>query len=313
MLLKSNTVLAITGPTASGKTALSLEIASMPEIHAEIISADSRQVFKGLDIGTAKPSAEELARVPHHLIDICEPFESYNAGLFAKDATAIIPSLLDQNIVPIIVGGSGLYVQALCEGFFDVPLDIENSLIDARAEVQNMYQQMGKDALFEALRAVDPQSCEDYSDKNPRRIMRALEYHKATGKLFSEEKSTMMTYPTFQTIYVMIEHEREELYQRINERCEAMWDGMLDETRIMLNRGINPNAQSLDTVGYSQAISFINGEIDQKTAIDQMKQATRNYAKRQITWSKRLEGLIMLNGNTQEMALKCLELLNADA
>ncbi|MFM7157177.1 MAG: tRNA (adenosine(37)-N6)-dimethylallyltransferase MiaA [Bacteroidota bacterium] len=313
MPLKSNTVLAITGPTASGKTALSIAIAMHDSIHAEIISADSRQLFKGLDIGTAKPTSKELDAVPHHFIDICEPEESYNAGLFAKQGHAIITSLLEQQIVPIVVGGSGLYVQALCEGFFDMSPDFEQELILAREEVQRIYETLGRDALFEALRLVDPQSCEEYSDKNPRRIMRALEFHKATGKRFSEEKSAMMTYPSFQTKYVMIEHEREELYQRINDRCDAMWDGMLAETQNMLDRGINPKAQSLDTVGYSQAISFLNGEIDQKTAIEQMKQATRNYAKRQITWSKRIEGLNILKGNIDEMALQAMKILSADA
>lgn len=313
MPLKSNTVLAITGPTASGKTALSIAIAMHDSIHAEIISADSRQLFKGLDIGTAKPTSKELDIVPHHFIDICEPDESYNAGLFAKQGHVIITSLLEQQIVPIVVGGSGLYVQALCEGFFDMSPDFEQELIQAREEVQRIYETLGKDALFEALRLVDPQSCEEYSDKNPRRIMRALEFHKATGKRFSEEKSAMMTYPSFQTKYVMIEHEREELYQRINDRCDAMWDGMLTETQNMLDRGINPKAQSLDTVGYSQAISFLNGEIDQKTAIEQMKQATRNYAKRQITWSKRIEGLNILKGNIDEMALQAMKILSADA
>lgn len=136
MRLKPNTVLAITGPTASGKTALSLAIASIPGMRAEIISADSRQIYKGLDIGTAKPTPMELAQIPHHFIDICEPDESYNAGKFAKDAQDIIASLLQRNILPIIVGGSGLYVQALCEGFFDMPTELEQVFMDARVEVQ---------------------------------------------------------------------------------------------------------------------------------------------------------------------------------
>jgi len=313
MHLKHNTVLAITGPTASGKSALSLAIASAPGIEAEIISADSRQIYRGLDIGTAKPSQVELATIPHHFIDILEPDESYNAGKFAKDAQDIITSLFQRNILPIIVGGSGLYVQALCEGFFDMPAEMEQSFMDAREAVQQAYQDMGKDALFEELRLVDPQSCRDYPDKNPRRVMRALEFHKATGKRFSEEKSTMMKHPSFNTIYVMIDHERSELYARINQRCEEMWEGMVNETRTLLQKGLSQSAQSLATVGYAQAIAFINGEIDENIAIEEMKQATRHYAKRQITWSKRVDGMILLQGDNAEMTQKTIQLINADA
>ena len=311
MPIKPNTVLAITGPTASGKTALSLEIASMIGMQAEIISADSRQIFRGLDIGTAKPNAHELASIKHHCIDICDPDETFNAGAFAKKAGEIIQELLLKNTLPIIVGGSGLYVQALCEGFFEMPSDKTESFQRARKEVQEFHEFHGRDALFEALRAVDPKSCEDYPDKNPRRIMRALEFHKAMGLRFSEQKSRMMTYPEFDTCYVMIEHDREALYRRINERCYQMWEGTVKEAQTMLEKGISRKAQSLDTVGYAQAIASIYGEIDQKTAIEKMKQATRNYAKRQITWSKRVEGLHLLRGNNQEMAMEAITLLNA--
>lgn len=313
MRIKSNTVLAITGPTASGKTALSLEIASILGMQAEIISADSRQIFKGLDIGTAKPNADELSRVKHHCIDICNPDETFNAGAFAKKAGEIIRELLEKGVLPIIVGGSGLYVQALCEGFFEMPPDKAEAFAIARREVNEFLETHGKDALFEALREVDPQSCEDYPDKNPRRIMRALEFYKAMGMRFSEQKSKMMTYPEFDTCYVMIEHEREELYRRINERCDKIWEGTKKEAQEMLEKGISRDAQSLDTVGYAQAIACIFGEIDEKTAIEKMKQATRNYAKRQITWSKRIEGLHILHGNTHEMAVKAISLITTDA
>jgi len=313
MRLKPNTVLAITGPTASGKTALSLSIASTSGIQAEILSADSRQIYKGLDIGTAKPTPMELAQIPHHFIDICEPNESYNAGKFAKEAQEIIASLLQRNILPIVVGGSGLYVQALCEGFFDMPPELEQAFVKAREEVQHEYQQQGKEGLFEHLRSVDPQSCDDYPDKNPRRVMRALEFYKATGKRFSQEKSAMMSRPTFDTLYVMIDHDRAELYERINRRCEAMWEGMVNETSMLLQKGISRSAQSLDTVGYAQAISYLDGKISEKKAIEEMKQATRNYAKRQITWSKRVDGIILLQGNTSEMARETLRLITADA
>jgi tRNA dimethylallyltransferase len=141
--------------------------------------------------------------------------------------------------------------------------------------------------------------------------MRALEFYKAMGLRFSEQKSRMMTYPQFDTCYVMIEHDREALYRRINERCDQMWEGTVKEAQTMLEKGISRKAQSLDTVGYAQAIACIYGEIDQKTAIEKMKQATRNYAKRQITWSKRVEGLHLLQGNNQEMAMEAITLLNA--
>lgn len=309
MYVKPNTVLAITGPTASGKTALALEIASINGIDAEIISADSRQIFTCLDIGTAKPTREEMAQIPHHCIDICEPEDSFNAGAFASKAGPIIDALLSNHVLPIIVGGSGLYVQALCEGFFEEPESLRNAFASARKEVQSLYEQLGKDALFEHLKSIDPQSCLDYSDKNPRRIMRALEFYLATGLQFSSEKRRMMHIPTFQTTYVMINHERDALYQRINARCDEIWEGTKQEAKFMMERGVSRNAQSMDTVGYSQALSYLFGEISEESAINMMKQATRNYAKRQLTWSKRIKDMHILKGNLKEMAVEALSLI----
>jgi tRNA dimethylallyltransferase len=276
-------VLAIVGPTASGKTDLSFQIAASCNQKVDIICADSRQIYRGMDIGTAKPSKEEQSLFPHHCIDICNPDEHFSAGKFAQYARTCIDNSINQYRIPIIVGGSGLYIQALCEGFFSFESK-ENSL-DIRQELQELLLTKGKEFLFQELKKVDPTSAEEYSDMNPRRIMRALEFYKSTGLQFSKEKKEHISVPTFTTTYIGIAFQRDKLYDRINKRSEYMWNnGLIDETSQLLSNGYNPTLNALNTVGYKEAVKVLQGELKHKEGLEAMKQATRRYAKRQLTW-----------------------------
>lgn len=304
-----NTALAIIGATASGKTDLSIACAQKLGVNAEIVCADSRQIYKHLDIGTTKPTPEEQSLVPHHCIDIVEIDQDCSAGAYASIARPIIGGLISNNALPIMVGGSGLYIKALCEGFFSMP-GIDSTLqAGIRTELNQQLEEHGKDWLFDQLFKVDPESCALYSDKNPRRILRALEFYRITGWRFSEKKSEMEDESTFVTKYVGIEMPREELYDRINKRTEQMWEALVEETKKVLAMGYSPTLNALNTVGYKEAIAFIYGNISEKEAIEKMKQSTRNYAKRQLTWFRRNPAIHWISGEREEMVDKVASLL----
>jgi tRNA dimethylallyltransferase len=295
-------VIAIVGPTASGKTATAIELARLlkNDFPAEIISADSRQVFRLLDIGTAKPTPEELAEFPHHFIDIKNPDEYYSAGMFGTEANQVVENLLKKGVIPIIAGGSGLYVQALCDGFFEEENSFKNTEI--RAKLEQLLQTDGRDALFDELQKIDPESAALYSDKNPRRIIRALEFFKTTGTKFSEafKKSPKRN---FTTIQFGIAQPREILYDRINQRCIKMWNGgLIKETERVLKMGFSPQLNALNTVGYKETIAFLKGEMTADESLAKMQQNTRRYAKRQLTWFRRDERITWLDGKPEEMA-----------
>lgn len=294
----------ILGPTASGKTAVSLELDRYFDI--EVISADSRQIYKYLDIGTAKPSQEELSKVKHHFIDVLEPDETYSAGMFGEEAEDLVYDILNMHKMPIVVGGSGLYIEALCEGMFDE--DEPENKIQVRQALEEELESEGIDKLYSKLEKIDPKSAEKYSDRNPRRILRALEYYKHTGEPLSEAHERKHVTRNFRNFYYGIDYPREELYERINKRAEEMWNsGLIDETKKILEMGYSPQLNSLNTVGYKEAIAYINGEMTEEEALEKMKQSTRRYAKRQITWFKRYDDVLWLNGSPKEMAQKIYE------
>ncbi|MCS6809553.1 MAG: tRNA (adenosine(37)-N6)-dimethylallyltransferase MiaA [Bacteroidota bacterium] len=320
-------VIAIVGATASGKTATSLELAFLLGLHndfafpVEIISADSRQVYRLLDIGTAKPSLADRAAVPHHFIDERNPDETFSAGDFAREASERIADIRRRGNIPIIVGGAGLYIQALTEGFFDDTLTHEASLDDAtqvahlrkkalqdeRLRLQQEYAAHGIQPLVEELRQHDPISAQKYADGNPRRIMRALEYYRATGMRFSEAHQQYHKPAGFTTRFFGIHVERSELYRRINIRSQQMFDnGLLEETAVVLARGYSPNCNALNTVGYKEAIACLHGHLSKTQAIEQIQLHTRQYAKRQLTWFRRSPHIEWLTGTPDSIAHEIL-------
>lgn len=272
----------IVGPTASGKTALALELAKHKNI--EIISADSRQLFKYMTIGTAKPNSEEIAVCPHHFIDFLEPSEYYSAGIFGDEAEIRAKEIAARGNIPVVVGGSGLYVKSLCEGFFEDESTNED-VLKIRKILEAELAEKGREAMYEELKLVDPDSAEKYIDRNPRRIVRALEYFRANGEPFSSSQKVKSSKRNFDSYFFGIEYPREVLYDRINLRSEIMWqNGLPQETKSILDMGFQPNLNSLNTVGYKETIQFLNGEISELEAVEKIKQNTRRYAKRQLTW-----------------------------
>ena len=271
-------VLCIVGPTCSGKTAFAVEVAR--RIPAEIISADSRQVFRQLTIGTAKPPIEILREFPHHFIDIVDPDQPYSAGQFGHDAARTIDEIAARGRHPIVVGGSGLYLRALIDGMHHAP----GHDPAIRAMLEQRMAVEGVDALFDELRNCDPLSAERIAMKHKRRIIRALEVFRATGIPLSQWQD-QKTEPAFVAEQIGLRWERRELYARIDARVDAMMDmGLLDEVRGLLARGFTDALQSLNTPGYKELFAHLRGEISLDRAVELIKQHSRNYAKRQVTW-----------------------------
>lgn len=296
-------IIVITGPTASGKTSVSIELSKMTDI--EIISADSRQIYKYLDIGTAKPEPEEREAVPHHFVDFLDPAQDYSAGKFGAEAEEVVENLLANKKIPVVVGGSGLYIKALCEGFIEEPEIAEERKKQVRDKLENQLEVKGIDFLYDKLKKVDKKSWEKYSDKNPRRILRALEFYAMTGRKFSLEHKAQSSKKNFEPLYFGIKFEREKLYDRINKRTEMMWrNGLIEETEMVLEMGCSPDLNSLNTVGYKECIAYLQGKMSKTDAIEEMKKNTRRFAKRQLTWFSRVEGMKWLEGSAPEIAEK---------
>jgi tRNA dimethylallyltransferase len=273
----------IIGPTASGKSKLALKLAE--RIDAEIISADSVQVYKFMDIGTAKPSLEERSRIPHHLIDIIYPDEPFDAAQFKKEAEEAISRISKKGKRIIVVGGSGLYIKALTFGLFPCP--------DPRPEIRKRYEEEAKiygvEYLHKRLKKIDPKSFSRLSPKDKPRIIRALEVFEQTGIPISEHQARHgFKEKRYKWLKFGILHSKEELNQRIEARVNSMIQrGFVEEVRGLLQRGYSPSLKSLQVIGYKQIISYLKGEICLDKAIFQIKQQTKHYAKRQRTWFKK--------------------------
>lgn len=269
----------ICGPTAVGKTDLSLKIAR--EFKGEIISADSRQFFRELNIGTAKPSEDELNQVPHHFINSHSIQDDYTAGKFEKDGLMAIEKILNRNKLPIIVGGSGLYIQALIDGLDHPPSDL-----DLRAALEEKLEKEGLEALCDLLREIDPEKYRSIDLSNPRRLVRAIEIAELKkGGLLKEP--VLPKKRDFDSTTIVLNRNRQELYDRINARVDKMMEaGLLAEVEQLIP---HKDLKAMQTVGYKELIAYMDGEIELDEAISLIKQNTRRYAKRQITWFKRLE------------------------
>lgn len=314
-------IIFIIGPTASGKTDVALRLAELikasgnidftteassainPINDVEVISADSRQIYKFMDIGTAKPSPEELASVKHHFIDIVRPNEYFSAGLFGDKAAKLINKLIHKNTLPIVVGGSGLYIKSLAEGFFNEGITDLRTKENVRKNLDSRLIEFGIETLYNDLMKIDPVAARLYNDMNPRRVIRALEHYTLTGKPISLSWAKTKSIRKFKPLYFGIYWQRERLYERINSRTELMWqNGLVDETEKLLKMGFASDLNALNTVGYKETIAYLKGEISQNQSIEDIKKHTRNYAKRQLTWFKSYENLIWLDGSPIDIA-----------
>ena len=277
-------VIIIVGPTCSGKTNLSLKISQL--IHSEIISADSRQIYKLLDIGTAKPINEQLKKVHHHLIDFLDPAANYDVSIFEKDAERIIEQCHTKNKIPLVVGGSGLYIKALIDGIFDT--DVKNE--EYRKLLHQKRREFGNEFLYEELKKIDPVSADKMLPQNWKRVMRALEVFHTTGEPIwkHHQKQSSLIQKKYNFIQFGLCWDRKLLYDRINQRVDRMIEnGLVDEVKNILNKGYDKNLNSLNTVGYKEIIQYLAGFHSLEKAIELIKRNTRHYAKRQMTWFKK--------------------------
>lgn len=276
--------LTITGPTAVGKTTLSLELAE--RIDAEIISADSRQVYRELTIGTAKPTPEERSRVPHHFIDERSIFaEPFSAGAFAEQANRRIREILGRGWRPLVVGGSTLYIHALQFGLADVP-DVAD---EVRDHIEERLEREGAETLYAELQEVDPQQADRMDPTKTQRLVRALEVYHGTGRPLSHYYENQPE-PPFEYRTVVLNRDRQKLYRRIEERVDRMLErGLLDEVQQLLDAGVDPTRQPLRTIGYREPIQYLQGKIDYDEMVRLVKRNSRRYAKRQLTWFRRYD------------------------
>lgn len=289
-------IIAVVGPTASGKTALGIALAK--KFGGEIVSADSRQIYRGMDIGTAKPSAAERHAVPHHLIDIKDPDEDYTVADYQRDAFAAIDDILVRGKTPIIVGGTGLYVHAVVENL-DIPKTVANPKL--RAEIENDIARDGLDAAFKRLVALDPEAAYVVDPKNPRRVTRALEVALATGQPFTAQR--IKHAPRYETLTLGLNPPPEALRERIDRRVdEMMRDGLVDEVRALVKKyGATPAA--FDAIGYREVISYLNRRSSLEDAAAAIKMNTWHYAKRQLTWFKKTPSIRWVDDSDEAFSL----------
>jgi tRNA dimethylallyltransferase len=276
-------VILLVGPTAVGKTELSLRIARV--LKGEIVSADSRQLYKHMDIGTAKPSLEQQSLVRHHCIDLLAPDEYYSAGEYGRHSRKVIDVLLNQGKVPIVVGGSGLYIRALVDGFFDP--HVYNGEI--RRKLRERLEALGPEGLHGQLKSVDHEAAGRIHPNDGQRIIRALEVYEITKRPLSDlQKESMEKKADFTPLFIGLNRSREELHRRIDRRVDEMIErGLIDEVKRLSEMGFDRSLNSMQTVGYQEVFSFLDGEIDLEEAIHLLKKNSRRYAKRQLTWFKR--------------------------
>lgn len=288
-------VIVIVGPTCSGKTKVAIDLAD--KLKTQIISADSRQVYKYLSIGTAKPSDEELHKIKHYFIDCLNPNENYNASKFEEDALEIISQLSSQNKIPIVVGGSGLYIKALVDGIFN-EVDVDE---DFRAEMKEKREKFGNEFIYEELKKVDPQSASQMLPQNWKRVIRALEVYHITGKPIWQFHQTYKREAECLFFQFGLMWDRNLLYHNIEKRVDAMIErGLIEEVKKILSMGYSKTLNSLNTVGYKEIISYLENEISLEKAIELIKRNTRRFAKRQMTWfrkDKRIKWIHIENEN----------------
>ncbi len=293
------------GPTAVGKTELMLNVCQ--SLDCEIISMDSRQIYRYMDIGTAKPTKEEREIVPHHMIDIIDPDQNYNAFMYRKDAIKIMRDLKSRGKIPVFVGGTGLYAEALVRGIFEgVPAD-EN----IRKELKKLHEKE-PGILRKMLEEFDPESAKKIHPNDLKRTIRALEVYIKTGERISQLQKEARPAGDFKI--VILWRERKELYERINLRVEKMIEkGLIDETKRLLDMGYSKDLNSLNTIGYKETIEFLEGKYDFQHYLHILKRNTRHFARRQIIWSKRYKDAVKINLTFEEDPVSKLKKLIEEA
>lgn len=282
-----NTLLVLLGPTGVGKTVGSIRIAE--KLSSPILSADSRQLYKGMSIGTAAPTPDQLSRAKHYFVGILSPEEYYSASRYEEEAITLIEKLHKKHPVVVMVGGSMLYIDAVCRGIDEMPT-IDDEL---RKDLQQLYRKEGLDPIRQQLKLLDPVFYRQVDLKNPKRVIHALEVCLMTGKPYSSLRTNLRKKRPFRIVKIGFTRERQELYDRINARVDDMIDnGLIEEAqRLYPLRHLN----SLNTVGYKELFDYFDGKYDLNTAIEKIKQHSRNYARKQLSWFKRDQEIHWIN------------------
>lgn len=297
----------LTGPTAVGKTALSIKLAS--EIGGEIISADSMQVYRQMDIGSAKIKPEEMGGIPHHLIDILEPEEEFNVCLFEKLALKAMEQIYERGHIPVVVGGTGFYIQAL---LYQIDFTEEETDTAFRDKLWQLGEENGNHYLHELLRKVDPKSAEEIHENNRKRVIRALEFYENSGKPIStHNKEQRQKTSAYNSCYFVLTDDRKKLYERIESRVDQMLSkGLVDEVRTLKERGCNVSMVSMQGLGYKEILEYLDGRCSLLEAVEKIKKETRHFAKRQLTWFRREKDVIWLDKQAfaydEDAVLSCI-------
>ncbi len=299
----SKRIIAIIGPTASGKTALATKLAQ--KLSGEVVSCDSMQIYRGMDIGTAKPSEDEMQLVPHHMIDIAEPSQRFSVADFVNSARECIDNILNRGKVPILAGGTGLYVDSV---LFNISFPDFNEDPEFRLKMQEVLEEEGKEALYMRLLKLDPEAAEKIHPNNTRRVIRALEVCKATGKTFTQVSKEARRTPEYDAYVLGIETDRAELYKRIDARVDVMMEnGLIDEVKRLKERGIGRDTTAMQAIGYKELYDYFDGFISLDEAVEKIKQESRRYAKRQLTWFRRNEDIDWVRLDRKECIEKIFE------
>jgi tRNA dimethylallyltransferase len=282
----------LTGPTAVGKTSLSIRLAK--QIGAEIISADSMQVYKGMDIGTAKIKQEEMHGVKHYLIDVMNPDEEFNITIFKKMACEAIDKIKANGHIPLIVGGTGFYIQSV---LYDIQFENEDKDTSYREELYDIARREGAEYLHDMLRKIDEKSADVIHYNNVKRVARAIEYYKQTGKKISEHNEEQQKKESpYNYVYFVLNDDRKLLYDRINLRVDQMFDeGLVDEVKRLKESGIDRDATSMQAIGYKEVLDYLDGLCTLEQLKENIKNNTRHFSKRQITWFKREKDIEWIN------------------
>ena len=286
-------VIVLAGPTASGKTALSIELAKL--YNGEIVSADSMQIYKRMDIGTAKATRDEQAQAVHHMIDVIEPYEDYSVSRYVEDAEKCCRDIISRGKIPIICGGTGLYIDSLLSGRSFAQRDEDSSI---REELSAEYDQIGGEEMLKKLSLVDPERTEKLHPSDKRRIVRALEIYKLTGMTITQhDAATRALPPRFDAKTIILNFkDRQDLYDRINLRVDLMAEqGLFEEVSALLESGLDDECTAMQGIGYKEIVQALRGEISRQEALEQIKMGSRRYAKRQLTWFRRSENALWIN------------------
>lgn len=289
--MEKRPLVVLTGPTAVGKTKLSIALAKA--LNGEIISADSMQVYRYMDIGSAKIKKDEMQGVQHYLVDVLDPTQDFHVVLFQQLAKEAIEQIYAKGKIPILVGGTGFYIQAVLK---DIDFTENDSDISLRNELEQLAAEKGNEALHHILQEIDPESAQTIHANNVKRVIRAIEFYRQTGMKISEHNELeKQKESAYDSRYFVLNCRRENLYDRIDRRVDLMMEeGLVDEVKKLMQMGCNKNCTSMQGLGYKEIIAFLQGNCSMEEAVDTIKQETRHFAKRQLTWFRREKNVIWI-------------------